>query len=176
MLQHWARQTDCCATIDWGVSVFEFSGPSPTAADGFAGNGPVGDVAMTETMNFSAVNADAVLLYCAKGASSYDGTVTNTGDQTTAGNLTTTTTTPAASAGLIISTSSQSLNTANGLTSGLFQSCLYSAEALSSAGCDQNNGNGISYKTSTSNFSFTWTEVGGTTAVGDWAAIADAFH
>ena len=124
---------------------------------------------------------DNIHLACIKGAASspYDTNVTNSGNQTVAGDLTvfSGTVTPSTSNGLVVVTGSQFNNTTSNWT-GAGQSyggCYFSGEATSIGGCAANNPWGFFYNSSTSAETWTAHMISGSTAVAQWAAQADIY-
>ena len=121
------------------------------------------------------------IAYCITGAatSAFKQTATNSGDATSESATlgpTIADLTPEGSSGITFAQVGVSLNTVIGTDgSGNIHSCFYSNEALSTSGCDQNNGWGALPFSSSASQSFSWNLDSSTTAVGAWASRADEF-
>lgn len=134
-----------------------------------------------QTLTFSgSPNNDSAKAYCIRNGSTttfFDNTVTNSGSQGSAGNLTAVTITPSTPNGLVLGYVSVAADTMSGVTGAgqLFNSCMWSQESTGFGGCDENNGWASYLNPDTSSVTFTFTEQFGDAANG-WTARADAFE
>lgn len=131
------------------------------------------------TLALKKASNDSALLYCIAGAatSALDLAATNTGDQTSVGDLTLVTITPSVPNDLALVTGSQDFNTTRSFTGTgqIYQGCWWSSEPINGDGCAANNPWGGYYASSTSAITWVASMQDAGTAAGYWSAESDAY-
>jgi hypothetical protein len=136
--------------------------------------------ALKVTVQWNATDGDqSILFYDVAGAaaSPLDKTVSATGSQGTAGNLTVFSITPSTSSTeIIFAMMPVDFNTVTGLVNGLNDANMFSGEALSGPEpVDENNGWGHFVVSTTNPVPVTWTFITNSLAAGAWSSMASAF-